>query len=227
MPRRCELTGRKVTSGNNVSHSNRRTRRTFGGSRCSRTRSATPCACASRPPRCGRYRSAADSMPSSSGWTTRSFRPRRSRSSGASGARSAGRRARPDARKEPCRVVVGPDTEAPALPSPAPGGVRRRRGAHAPPRPPPCPPAAARVEPGRLGRNRPARAGRRHPRLPALSRCGPGAHCHARRAVPAALPSRGGARRARPARPARTRRARRPRRRATPRPACLTFHPTA
>lgn len=29
MPRRCELTGSKVSSGNNVSHSNRRTRRTF------------------------------------------------------------------------------------------------------------------------------------------------------------------------------------------------------
>ena len=29
MPRRCELTGAHVTSGNNVSHSNRRTRRTF------------------------------------------------------------------------------------------------------------------------------------------------------------------------------------------------------
>ena len=29
MPRRCELTGTHVTSGNNVSHSNRRTRRTF------------------------------------------------------------------------------------------------------------------------------------------------------------------------------------------------------
>jgi large subunit ribosomal protein L28 len=29
MPRRCELTGTKVTTGNNVSHSNRRTRRTF------------------------------------------------------------------------------------------------------------------------------------------------------------------------------------------------------
>jgi large subunit ribosomal protein L28 len=29
MPRRCALTGRKVSSGNNVSHSNRRTRRTF------------------------------------------------------------------------------------------------------------------------------------------------------------------------------------------------------
>ncbi len=29
MPRRCELTGSKVASGNNVSHSNRRTRRTF------------------------------------------------------------------------------------------------------------------------------------------------------------------------------------------------------
>jgi large subunit ribosomal protein L28 len=29
MPRRCELTGRTVASGNNVSHSNRRTRRTF------------------------------------------------------------------------------------------------------------------------------------------------------------------------------------------------------
>jgi len=29
MPRRCELTGVKVSSGNNVSHSNRRTRRTF------------------------------------------------------------------------------------------------------------------------------------------------------------------------------------------------------
>ena len=29
MPRRCELTGSKVHSGNNVSHSNRRTRRTF------------------------------------------------------------------------------------------------------------------------------------------------------------------------------------------------------
>ena len=29
MPRRCELTGTKVSTGNNVSHSNRRTRRTF------------------------------------------------------------------------------------------------------------------------------------------------------------------------------------------------------
>jgi large subunit ribosomal protein L28 len=29
MPRRCELTGAHVTAGNNVSHSNRRTRRTF------------------------------------------------------------------------------------------------------------------------------------------------------------------------------------------------------
>lgn len=29
MPRRCELTGSKVATGNNVSHSNRRTRRTF------------------------------------------------------------------------------------------------------------------------------------------------------------------------------------------------------
>ena len=29
MPRRCELTGSKVETGNNVSHSNRRTRRTF------------------------------------------------------------------------------------------------------------------------------------------------------------------------------------------------------
>lgn len=29
MPRRCELTGSKVASGNNVSHSNARTRRTF------------------------------------------------------------------------------------------------------------------------------------------------------------------------------------------------------
>lgn len=29
MPRRCALSGRKVASGNNVSHSNRRTRRTF------------------------------------------------------------------------------------------------------------------------------------------------------------------------------------------------------
>jgi large subunit ribosomal protein L28 len=29
MPRRCELTGTRVASGNNVSHSNRRTRRTF------------------------------------------------------------------------------------------------------------------------------------------------------------------------------------------------------
>jgi len=29
MPRRCELTGTHVASGNNVSHSNRRTRRTF------------------------------------------------------------------------------------------------------------------------------------------------------------------------------------------------------
>jgi large subunit ribosomal protein L28 len=29
MPRRCELTGTRVSSGNNVSHSNRRTRRTF------------------------------------------------------------------------------------------------------------------------------------------------------------------------------------------------------
>ena len=29
MPRRCELTGSHVASGNNVSHSNRRTRRTF------------------------------------------------------------------------------------------------------------------------------------------------------------------------------------------------------
>jgi len=29
MPRRCELTGAKVHTGNNVSHSNRRTRRTF------------------------------------------------------------------------------------------------------------------------------------------------------------------------------------------------------
>jgi len=29
MPRRCALTGKKVSSGNNVSHSNRRTRRTF------------------------------------------------------------------------------------------------------------------------------------------------------------------------------------------------------
>jgi large subunit ribosomal protein L28 len=29
MPRRCELTGAKVSSGNNVAHSNRRTRRTF------------------------------------------------------------------------------------------------------------------------------------------------------------------------------------------------------
>lgn len=29
MPRRCALSGSKVSSGNNVSHSNRRTRRTF------------------------------------------------------------------------------------------------------------------------------------------------------------------------------------------------------
>ena len=29
MPRRCELTGSKVATGNNVSHSNSRTRRTF------------------------------------------------------------------------------------------------------------------------------------------------------------------------------------------------------
>lgn len=29
MPRRCALSGRKVSTGNNVSHSNRRTRRTF------------------------------------------------------------------------------------------------------------------------------------------------------------------------------------------------------
>lgn len=29
MPRRCELTGTTVSTGNNVSHSNRRTRRTF------------------------------------------------------------------------------------------------------------------------------------------------------------------------------------------------------
>jgi len=29
MPRRCELTGSKVATGNNVSHSNTRTRRTF------------------------------------------------------------------------------------------------------------------------------------------------------------------------------------------------------
>lgn len=29
MPRRCELTGSKVATGNNVSHSNARTRRTF------------------------------------------------------------------------------------------------------------------------------------------------------------------------------------------------------
>jgi large subunit ribosomal protein L28 len=29
MPRRCELTGSKVATGNKVSHSNRRTRRTF------------------------------------------------------------------------------------------------------------------------------------------------------------------------------------------------------